>query len=612
MPSNLETLFRESAPRPKGPPPVNRIRRRARWLWWRDQALRAGALLAIVAVAVPLFRFAASVPRTASGDSPDLQVVARIAVDNHPLSVAFGEGSAWVVTWEGTLQRLDPATNEVVATIPILDEEQDGGVLIDDQGKAVGPAPAEPGRRFGTVTVGEGAVWVTEGSAQTCTVYKVDPGLNEVVGSVEMDGCYPVLPASGSLWVGVGSDGDRREDYLARLDTETLRVEGQVPIGPCCMSGITFGDGSVWVGVQDVGAIPIAGEGPDGPFPMELKVLSIDPLTNEVESVALPGDSYRPGDTVLGVTMSASGHSVWLTRPEAGFLDRIDTARGVLTDSIPLEELRLPDGPMTLGRYVAVTALNRSQIALVDSAERQIVDGLDTGAALGIPAASGDGALWLAQPGADTVIRLEVAPGPSASNAVAMSARLLEPGTEVGAEPVRGSNYVWIGVDVRWDAANPPGVHRCTWKVLDDSGATVAVRTNLFLPHVPMSRGEESYHLKMLDLTGEPASVSAGCDPERLDTPGITALEPPPEPSDWDATLAQLDARVERWADRFGIQELSTDRLAGNMWALRNAIVLTPEGDGEWLQFRELSMRLHALCVLLPADHEFRGGEFCD
>jgi hypothetical protein len=193
-----------------------------------------------------------------------------------------------------------------------------------------------------------------------------------------------------------------------------------------------------------------------------------------------------------------------------------------------------------------------------------------------------------------------------------MSARMLQPGEPVpDAAGVQGENFIWISVDVTWDPENPPGVHRCTWKMLDANGTTVSRRTQYYLPRL-LARGRESYYLKMLDLTGEPAGVSAECEPERLDRPGITDLQPPPETSEWDATLAEFDARVEAWADGFGIQEMSTDQLAGNLWAVRNAIILAPEGNGDWLQVRELSMRLHALCVLLPPEHEFRGGEFCD
>lgn len=194
-----------------------------------------------------------------------------------------------------------------------------------------------------------------------------------------------------------------------------------------------------------------------------------------------------------------------------------------------------------------------------------------------------------------------------------LSARMLEPGAPVpDAAGLRGEDLVWIGVDVRWNPAENPGVHQCTWEVLDKDGSVVSSRTQLFLPRVPISRGEASFVSKMLDLTGEPVRARAGCGVERLDTPGISELQPPPETSDWDATLAELDARLESWAERFRIREMSPEYLAGNMWALRHAMIALALGERDHLQLRELSMRLRALCVLLPSAHEFRGGEFCD
>jgi YVTN family beta-propeller protein len=48
------------------------------------------------------------------------RVVARIPVGREPTDVAFGEGSVWVANYlEGTISRIDPATNSVVDTITV-------------------------------------------------------------------------------------------------------------------------------------------------------------------------------------------------------------------------------------------------------------------------------------------------------------------------------------------------------------------------------------------------------------------------------------------------------------------------------------------------------------
>jgi hypothetical protein len=56
---------------------------------------------------------------------------------------------------------------------------------------------------------------------------------------------------------------------------------------------------------------------------------------------------------------------------------------------------------------------------------------------------------------------------------------------------------------------------------------------------------------------------------------------------------------------------MPSEKLAGNMWALWSTMTLRGAED-DWRAWGELTARLDRLCVLLPAEHEFRGGEFCD
>jgi hypothetical protein len=194
-----------------------------------------------------------------------------------------------------------------------------------------------------------------------------------------------------------------------------------------------------------------------------------------------------------------------------------------------------------------------------------------------------------------------------------MIARLATEDDPIEGTSIRGSDFVWIHVDVRWQPERYPGVHRCTWQVLDEDGIVLSERKMLYAPYTPdTSSGAESFHLKMLDLTGEPVAATASCAGERLDVPGVADLDPFPETKNYEATIEELARRLEAWAERFGIREMAPEHLAGNMWAIRKALRETAIGSQEWVAIRELMMRSHALCVLLPPEHEFRGGEFCD
>jgi hypothetical protein len=193
-----------------------------------------------------------------------------------------------------------------------------------------------------------------------------------------------------------------------------------------------------------------------------------------------------------------------------------------------------------------------------------------------------------------------------------ISARLVAPGEPIEGGQIRGEDFVWIRSEVHWDPTHEPGVHRCTWQVLDAQGNLVAERTKLYLPYDTSTPGYEASTMKMFPLTGEPADARGHCEPQRLDTPGIADLEPPPDMDDWDATVQELQRRVDEWAQRFQIHDMSADQLAGNMWAIHGAAREVALGNQEPSRLVELIMRRGTLCVLLPPEHEFRGGEFCD
>jgi len=93
-------------------------------------------------------------------DPSTLSVVASIPVGSRPVSVAVGAGAVWVGKQsDGTVDRIDPQTNRVVATFPI------GG---------------EPGQ----LIVANDAVWVLNHADQTLA--RIDPAADEVTAIVEL------------------------------------------------------------------------------------------------------------------------------------------------------------------------------------------------------------------------------------------------------------------------------------------------------------------------------------------------------------------------------------------------------------------------------------------
>lgn len=121
------------------------------------------------------------------------RVVARVPVP-HPMSaLAVGAGAVWVTGTDfgpgerprGSLVRIDPARNEVAATV--------------DLGEG---SPSD-------VAVGFGSVWVSDSTANA--VYRVDPGTAVVVSEIAVDGGPTSLAVTDdAVWVTKPGTGEVR------------------------------------------------------------------------------------------------------------------------------------------------------------------------------------------------------------------------------------------------------------------------------------------------------------------------------------------------------------------------------------------------------------------
>ena len=143
-----------------------------------------------------------------------------------------GPGSIWIVAHRSNeLIRVDPATNEPVATIPL------------------GTRSAQ------RIAFGHDAVWVTDGL--TNAVVRVDPASNSVAAVIRMPegvlSTFEIASGAGAVWV--TSDGD-----LLRVNPATNTVDRRLQLGVdnehCgeqrlsirCLKDVAVADGSVWVG----------------------------------------------------------------------------------------------------------------------------------------------------------------------------------------------------------------------------------------------------------------------------------------------------------------------------------------------------------------------------
>lgn len=145
-----------------------------------------------------------------------------IANPQGELNVVAGAGSIWVASdAKGVVSRIDPATNAVIATIPV-----DADTFY--------------------MTFGFDALWAVSFTGHT--IQKIDPATNAVVHRTSLGNQPGFLAAGeGAVWVQEQGDGT-----LARIDPASGEVTGRVKVGDNLKYGdIDTGGGKIWLRTTD-------------------------------------------------------------------------------------------------------------------------------------------------------------------------------------------------------------------------------------------------------------------------------------------------------------------------------------------------------------------------
>ena len=272
-------------------------------------------------------------PALAVVDPATNRIVASIPVGSRPVTVAGGVGAVWVGdARDGTVTRIDPATRAVVKTIGI------GSPVVD-------------------LATGAGAVWAATGGFGE--VVQIDPEVGVIARRIPLGAPGdPVVPSvsavgagDGYVWAGVDAD-------LARIEPPTGDVDAVVDLGRSSALQIAVGDGAVWATtlanraervearsarptttfyagtpVSPIalggGAVWIGGDDGfrDGDYG---QVWKVDPITGS------PEFSTRPVQDVSGVTFGEG--SVWVASNamKNAVLVRMDPSTGAVQARIPI------------------------------------------------------------------------------------------------------------------------------------------------------------------------------------------------------------------------------------------------------------------------------------
>ena len=401
MPEGIRELFRREASAIEAAQPdpaavTSAGRRRLR----RRRAVTASMSLFVAgAVAGGAAQIVREGPPPASAGAR-LSVVARVPLASPWSSqargvgdLAYGFGHLWAISARGpTLQRIDPASNGVEEVIP-LGTSDDG--------------------LFWHVEAGFGRLWLT--APRRDHVLVVDPQSGEVTARIDgIPAALGVTALGDSLWV---QSSQRMNQVVYRVDPETLQVAGSISMeSECCVSGMAEHDGYVWIAHSDVANSSRDPDAPreDAEFDLTLELRKVDPQALQiVETIPLPGDTYRPGDTVLG-DLTAAGGYLWVSRPEARAVDRVDPGTRAV-ESIDLHDRLRPDGISYFDGAVWVWEINGSRTVPIDPAGLEVGRTSDLEEDVSGRVVEGAGSLWAAvQPGAEggeQVLRIDTERG---------------------------------------------------------------------------------------------------------------------------------------------------------------------------------------------------------
>lgn len=213
-------------------------------------------------------------------DPRSLQAVASIDTVALSKGLLLGDGVVWVAnTRGGSVQRIDPHTNTVAATIP------------------VGPTgPSGPN----WLAQARGSIWA--GVPNIGSVVRISAATNKVEATIPIRGpaspCGGLAGGSTAIWI-TSCDGS---NFVAQIDPSTNTQVGQIDLG---------GRGYAFAMVGDRPWISPAGG----------QLLRLDPVRRAVDRAIAPGAGFSGGGDVV-----VADGSFWVVDGVAGRLLRLPIA----------------------------------------------------------------------------------------------------------------------------------------------------------------------------------------------------------------------------------------------------------------------------------------------
>lgn len=252
------------------------------------------------------------------------ELAATLRLGSDPTGVAVGDGAVWTIHLDDNrISEIDPHTNAVVATGSAPGPKAIGtGAasvwVVNGDGRTVTQVDQRSGAQVHVVAVpgstellafGSGSVWVA--SPLTGIVARINPGSSTVSGSIHVPARRGALKeiavGEGALWI---SSNDIVADQYGvfRIDPASGKLVAKIRLR-LGAQGVAAGEGAVWVA-----------------NPLGDTVSQIDPSTNRVVR------TIRIGKDPIAV--AAGEGAVWVTNYMDGTVSRIDPERGRVVATI--------------------------------------------------------------------------------------------------------------------------------------------------------------------------------------------------------------------------------------------------------------------------------------
>ncbi|HKB19942.1 MAG TPA: hypothetical protein VKC65_02935 [Gaiellaceae bacterium] len=317
----------------------------------------AASFTARLAVGRHTLRVRAVDPRGRSGPMTRVTITVRpggsavksISVTGAPVNLAFAQDAVWATSSDGSLSKIDPATNKVAARI------------------AVGAG------QLGGVAFGDGSIWVANfGGGE---LDRVDPGSSSVTARIAVGG-RPVGPAvatDGSVWVS-NFDGS-----VERIDPTTNAVTARIAVGGKAeATAIAFG--LVWSTNNDG------------------TVATIDPATNQVV-----GPRVTVDQDVDAIAQAQDG--LWVCTYYAGTVALVDPGSRQIVRRLTLRDNC--SGIAVAAGSVWASRTQRGQIVQIDPATVKVTAAIQVGSRPR-DITFGASSLWVVNEGSGSVSRIPI------------------------------------------------------------------------------------------------------------------------------------------------------------------------------------------------------------